>query len=107
MPIPSIVAFLYAALVLGGGIMGYAKAKSSPSLIAGSISAILIGIAGWAMSRGLVWGLQTALIITALLTGFFFLRWERSPTRAFMPAGLMAVLSFLALQAIWLTTRGT
>lgn len=106
MPIPSIVAFLYAALVLGGGIMGYAKAKSSPSLISGIVSAVLLGIAGWAMSRNQVWGLQLALILTALLTGLFAYRYLGSSKRAFMPSGLMAVLSLLALQAIWLTARG-
>ncbi|HLJ20318.1 MAG TPA: TMEM14 family protein [Stellaceae bacterium] len=40
-----IIIAVYAVLMLGGGFMGYAKAHSSGSLIAGIVSAVLLGVA--------------------------------------------------------------
>lgn len=40
-----IVIAVYAVLMLAGGAMGYAKAHSSGSLIAGAVSAVLLGVA--------------------------------------------------------------
>lgn len=44
-----------------GGIMGYARRGSLPSLIAGSTFAILYGSAGYLLKNNQDWGLEIAL----------------------------------------------
>ena len=80
----SLIVIVYALLVIVGGL----------ALLA----------AGWGISRGQVWGLQAALVLTLALLVFFIVRYIR--TRAFMPGGLMAILSLLALVATWLSAHG-
>jgi len=49
-------------------------------------------------------GLPVALALTLALLVFFVLRFVR--TRAFMPGGLMAILSLFALIITWLSAHG-
>jgi uncharacterized membrane protein (UPF0136 family) len=96
-----IIAF-YGLFVALGGIMGYLKAKSRVSLTSGLGSAVALWIAAFQSLSNLLGGL-----IASVLTIFFSLRWIK--TRAFMPAGLMSILSFLItalflgnLTAMWM-----
>ena len=100
---PSILVFVYAVLTLVGGVFGYVKAGSRPSLIAGIVSGLLLLAAGFGLLRGLSWGLPLAVVLTAALLILFSVRYGRS--RAFMPAGLMVILSILTLAGV-LLTRG-
>ncbi|EKQ69487.1 small integral membrane protein [Leptolyngbyaceae cyanobacterium JSC-12] len=88
------VLLLYAVLVIAGGVMGYLKAQSQPSLISGLISGIALLIA-WLIvlfqSYNAGMGLAICLAI-ALLIVFALRFWK---TRKFMPAGLMASLSMV------------
>ena len=101
---PALIVIVYAVLVSLGGVAGYVKAKSLPSLIAGSLGGLALLAAGWGISRGQVWGLQAALVLILGLMVFFAVRYLR--TRAFMPGGLMAILSLLALVGVWLAAHG-
>jgi uncharacterized membrane protein (UPF0136 family) len=86
------VLLLYAVLVLAGGVMGYVKARSKPSLISGLISGAALLIA-WGITLGNSYnagiGLATCLAIALLIV--FGLRFRK--TNKFMPAGLMAIVS--------------
>lgn len=85
---------LYALLVLVGGIVGYVKAQSKPSLISGIISGIAL-LAAWAISlQNLDVGLAIATGLAIVLLIVFALRFRK--TNKFMPAGLMAILSLVA-----------
>ncbi|KAI8432757.1 hypothetical protein MSG28_013716 [Choristoneura fumiferana] len=82
--------FAYAATVAAGGIMGYAKAGSVPSLGAGIIFGSILGFGAYQISRdptnyGLMLGTTTAL---GGLMGYRFYN-----SRKFMPAGIVFVLS--------------
>lgn len=99
----SILVYAYAALVIIGGIFGFLKAKSLPSLIMGGIGGLALIAAGAALGHGLTWGLPLAVVLSTFLFVFFSVRYFR--TRALMPGGLMAVLSLLALGGILLTTH--
>ncbi len=99
----SILVYVYAALVIIGGIFGFLKAKSLPSLIMGVIGGLGLIAAGYALGQGLAWGLPLALVFSAGLLVFFSLRYYR--TRAFMPGGLMAILSLLTLVGVLATTH--
>jgi len=99
----STIVYIYAALVMLGGIFGFLKAKSLPSLIMGEIGGLALIAAGYALGHALAWGLPLALVLSAGLLVFFSLRYSR--TRAFMPGGLMAILSLLTLVGVLTTAH--
>lgn len=91
----SLVLLVYAFLLVMGGWIGFLKAKSKQSLIAGHTSGLLVIVAILLMSgenvaagRG---GCLLATIISLTLTLFFGKRFAK--TRKPMPAGMMAFVS--------------
>lgn len=92
-----IIILLYAVLLAVGGVYGYIKANSRPSLLAGVGSAVVamgaLGIAQW--SPG--FGLAVAATLAAVLCVFFNFRYARSAPRKFMPSGVLAILSLLVM----------
>ncbi|MBD2246580.1 TMEM14 family protein [Nostoc sp. FACHB-888] len=90
-----IAAFAYGILAIAGGIIGYIQAKSKVSLISGSISGLLLVLAGYFQLQGQSSGAILAVIVTAVLVVVFAFRLVK--TRKFMPAGLMTILGMLAL----------
>lgn len=90
-----IAAIAYGILVIVGGIMGYAQARSKASLISGIISGILLIFGGILQLQGQAWGLTLAIIVSAILVVVFTIRFVK--TRKFMPAGLMTILGIIAL----------
>ncbi len=92
-----IVILLYAVLLAVGGVFGYIKARSRPSLIAGVGSAVValgaLGIAQWVPS----FGLGLAAVLAAVLCVFFNFRYAQSAPRKFMPSGVLALLSLLVM----------
>jgi len=101
----SIIVLVYAVLVLAGGVFGFLKAASRPSLIGGVVGGLALLVAAWGLGRHQSWGLPVALPLTVALLVFFSFRYVR--TRAFMPGGLMAILSLLALVGEGLAGRGS
>jgi uncharacterized membrane protein (UPF0136 family) len=89
------VVLVYSFLILGGGIVGFTISHSWPSIIMGSISALLLICSAIAMFNNSVLGYFTAAGVTLLLTIFFTTRFMHS--YKFMPGGCMAILSFLVL----------
>jgi uncharacterized membrane protein (UPF0136 family) len=83
--------FAFGVITIAGGVMGFVKAKSRPSLIAGSFSGVLLLGAGYLVgsSQARV-GLILGLIISLGLAGRFITTFRKSGK--VMPAGLMAVL---------------
>ncbi|MEO1623228.1 MAG: TMEM14 family protein, partial [Cyanobacteria bacterium J06632_3] len=72
-----------------GGAIGYAQARSKPSLISGLISGLLLIIGAVRASLGIVSGLWLARVVALLLVVVFVIRLLK--TRKFMPAGLMVI----------------
>lgn len=101
----SYLVYVYAVLVGVGGVIGYRKANSLPSLVMGSVSCLLLAAAGYGLSLGKAWGEPLALVLAFALLVFFTLRYLKSSPRAFMPGGLMAILSLLTLIAVPLAKR--
>jgi uncharacterized membrane protein (UPF0136 family) len=82
---------VFALLTIVGGIIGYAKAKSIISVISGSISgALLVGSSFLLPERPILSGV-IALCVSVLLAGKFIPDFIHK--KAFVPGGLMAVLS--------------
>ncbi len=86
---------IYTFLMLIGGIIGYVKSGSLPSIVASGIFSSLLLIAAYRMFKRLKGGEILALINVLALDAFFTLRFSMNPK--FMPAGLMIVLSNLML----------
>jgi uncharacterized membrane protein (UPF0136 family) len=86
---------IFGALTIIGGIIGYVKAGSLPSIVAGSITGVLLLIAGWLLPQHRAVGLTTALVISLVLAAQFVPKFFR--TGRMMPAGLMSILSVIGL----------
>ena len=88
--------FVFGLVTIAGGVVGFVKANSKPSLIAGSIAGVLLvgaaALIGAASSREAV---APAALVSLLLAGRFVPAYAK--TRATMPAGLMAALSLVGV----------
>ncbi|XP_013109784.1 transmembrane protein 14 homolog [Stomoxys calcitrans] len=89
-----VIGYLYAATVAAGGIMGYVKAGSMPSLGAGLAFGAILGLGAHYNSqdppRPLL-QLGTSLV----LAGVMGARFQRSGKM--MPAGMICIISIAAL----------
>jgi uncharacterized membrane protein (UPF0136 family) len=87
--------FIFGALTIVGGVIGYVKAGSVPSIIAGTITGVLLLVAGFILPEHRAAGLAIALITSLLLAGQFIPKFIR--TGKAMPAGMMSILSAIGL----------
>lgn len=90
--------FLYGVLSIVGGVIGFLKAGSKPSLISGTISGLVIIANTWALLKGSIYGYYGLMAISILVAVFFAIRFAK--TLAFMPAGLMMILSAICLAGL-------
>ena len=86
---------VFGILTIAGGVIGYVKAGRMASIIAGSISGVLLLLAAWLMPEHQAAGLIVALIVSLLLAGQFIPKFFH--TFKVMPAGLMSVLSAIGI----------
>jgi uncharacterized membrane protein (UPF0136 family) len=86
---------VFGLLTIVGGVMGYVKAGSTISLIAGSVSGILLLLAAFLLPGNLAVGLALAAGVSILLAGRFVPAFIK--TGNLMPAGLMSVLSVIGI----------
>ena len=87
--------FVFGVLTIVGGVIGFVKAKSRASLIAGGISGVLLLVAGSLIGLHTLAGLILGLVVSLLLAGRFGPAFAK--TKKPMPAGMMAVLSIIGL----------
>ena len=96
----TIATFIYGLLSGLGGIWGYIKSRSKPSLISGSISGILLIIAAVMQQQGNDLGLLLSKIITLLLVIVFTVRLIK--TGKFMPSGIMLIAGVITLSCLFI-----
>ena len=97
MELTKVYFILFGVLTIAGGIFGYVKAGSLASIIAGSITGVLLLVAAFLLSTHRGAGLAIALVISLVLSAQFvpkFLQTGRA-----MPAGMMSVLSVIGVIA--------
>jgi uncharacterized membrane protein (UPF0136 family) len=93
---PARIYFLvFGVLTIAGGIIGYVKAKSAASVVAGTITGIMLIVAGLILPAHRELGLVLALFTSAILAAQFVPRLLR--TGRVMPAGVMSVLSVIGI----------
>jgi uncharacterized membrane protein (UPF0136 family) len=87
---------VFAALAVVGGIIGFARAKSVISLVAGIISGAVLATASWMIpGRHPNVAYIMALLVSVLLAGKFVP--DTMHKRAVVPGGLMALLSLAGI----------
>jgi uncharacterized membrane protein (UPF0136 family) len=89
---------VFGALTIVGGIIGYLKAGSVASIVAGSITGVLLLVAVFLLPEHRTIGLATALIVSLLLAAQFVPKFLR--TGRVMPAGMMSILSAIGIIAV-------
>jgi Small integral membrane protein len=89
---------VFGILTIAGGIIGYVSKGSVPSIIAGSVSGILLLVSAFLLPRHPAAGLIMAALISLLLAGQFLPKLIR--TGQMMPAGIMSALSILGIIAV-------
>jgi uncharacterized membrane protein (UPF0136 family) len=82
---------VFGVLTIAGGVVGYVRAKSRASLIAGTVAGVLLLVSGYLVGtsgrNGLFLGLAVSLTLALRFVGTY------ARSRKFMPAGLMSLLS--------------
>ena len=86
---------VFGILTIAGGVIGYVKAGSVPSIVAGAIAGILLLAAAFLLPDHQVAGLAIGLITSLLLAGQFIPKFIR--TGKAMPAGMMSILSVIGI----------
>jgi uncharacterized membrane protein (UPF0136 family) len=86
---------VFGVLTIAGGVLGYVKAGSTASIMAGAISGILLLVGGWLIPEHRVAGLVLSGLVSLLLLGYFVPKFMR--TGAVMPAGMMSALSAIGI----------
>ena len=88
--------FIFGLLTIAGGVMGYVKAGSNASLIAGGLCGLALLVAGYLITSGKSQpGLILGLVVSLALAGQFVPKFLK--THVFMPAGLMVALAVVGL----------
>lgn len=93
----------YSALLAGGGLFGYLKAGSLPSLIMSSIFAVLVLFSIYLNKEYSVIGYKATYGILAFLSAFFIFR--TVVTGKFMPSGMLAILTLAVIVFMLLSSR--
>ncbi|HAV62297.1 MAG TPA: hypothetical protein DCY13_08010 [Verrucomicrobiales bacterium] len=88
---PELILWIYIALLVAGGIVGFVKASSKASLIASSVFAGLLAL----INAGVIQIRHLADILLGVLIVVFTMRLAK--TKKFMPAGMMIVFTAAAL----------
>ena len=90
---------IFGVLTIVGGVIGYVKAGSTASIVAGAISGIVLIVAAFLLPGNAALGLILAGVVSVLLAGRFIPHFMRSGK--IMPDALMAALSVIgAVMAI-------
>ncbi|KAK5133290.1 hypothetical protein LTR08_008024 [Meristemomyces frigidus] len=88
------IAFILAGLTAGGGITGYIRAGSIPSLVAGCSVGVLYAFGGYRIQARQSYGVELALLASIVLAGSSIPRAMK--TQKPLPIGL-SVLATLGL----------
>ncbi len=87
------IVIVYAVFTLVGGVIGYVKAQSKASLIAGTVSGIILLGCAYGMPQKVRAAYFISLIVSAVLGVRFFRTWLSK--KRVMPDLLMVILSVI------------
>jgi uncharacterized membrane protein (UPF0136 family) len=87
--------FVFALLTAAGGLMGFIKAQSKASLIAGLVSGLLLAVSGYLIPLKTIPGVVMGIVVSLLLLGRFLPAYLKKG--AAMPAIPMVILSIIGI----------
>jgi len=87
-------------MMMLGGVIGFIKVGSKASLISGVGMGLALLASGFGVWSGSYNSIVVAEVIATLLVVLFAIRFAK--TRRFMPAGMLAILSVVAVVVFWL-----
>lgn len=90
-PWPVLLLYIYGILLIVGGLMGYVKAKSVPSAVAGLVCGLIALFLGYRYS----WHFAPYAALALALVLIFLMGRRYLRTRKAMPALLIVVLSIV------------
>ena len=90
---PETILWIYIAMLMLGGLVGFLKAKSKISLITSFVFSVVLSLC--ALNK---LPIQVAWGVLSFLALFFLIRFLK--TRKFMPGGMMTLLSFATIIAV-------
>ena len=93
-----VIVFLFGIFNLLGGWIGYIKAGSKASLIAGSLAGVVLLGCAYGLRHGSPWAMLVSLVVSILLGGRFLGTWLKN--RRVMPDLLMILLSLATIVAV-------
>jgi uncharacterized membrane protein (UPF0136 family) len=104
MPLPDLLLYVYGVILILGGFMGYLKARSVPSLVAGLVCGLIAIFLGY----DYVWHFAPHCAFILALVLIFIMARRYFRTRKPMPALLIVVLSVIVavVQIYILVTLG-
>ena len=87
--------FVFAALTFAGGLMGFLKAGSKASLIAGGVSGLLLALAAFLLAQkttaGLAVGFTVSLLLFARFLGTYLKKGAPMPAIPMIVLGVIGV----------------
>ena len=92
---------IYGVFSLVGGVIGYVKARSLASLMAGSLSGAILLVCAYGIGQGSRTALIGSALVALLLGGRFVGTWRKK--RRLMPDLIMVVLSGATLITVGLS----
>lgn len=95
---PEMIVAAYGIWSLVGGAIGYVKAKSVPSLVAGSVSGALLLVCAYGIAQGSRLSALGSLVIALALGARFVGTWLKK--RRLMPDLLMILFSAATVLAV-------
>jgi uncharacterized membrane protein (UPF0136 family) len=95
--------WVYGVIMILGGVMGYVRVGSKASLLSGVGLGLGLLASGYGVWHGSENSIVAAEIIALLLLVLFAIRYAKK--RRFMPAGMLAVLSLVAVIIFWLALK--
>ena len=93
-----VVVAIYGVVSAVGGVIGYLKAKSRASLVAGSLAGVFLLVCAYGMSQRHAAASLGSLVIALLLGARFLGTWRRN--HRLMPDLLMVLLSAAAILVV-------
>ncbi len=98
-----LVSLIYGVMLILGGLMGFLKAHSKVSLLTGAVSGLVVLLSCKVQAKS---SYLYVSAISLVLAGFFSYRFAQN--HAFMPAGLMLILStttFCIVSLSWFKSK--
>ncbi|KAI9828626.1 MAG: hypothetical protein M1832_001729 [Thelocarpon impressellum] len=103
---PYTPAYVLAALTAAGGVTGFARTGSLPSLIAGCTVGLLYALGGYRMQAAQPYGVEMALLASAVLAGSSVPRALRSGKPVPVGLSVLAVGGLVLFGGAWRGARG-